>query len=66
MANKTKINIEMVYLKRGINFTGSNIFFQDTKTRIITISFFDNSRNMAHSVSIQEFNPKILHKWFKN
>jgi lipopolysaccharide export system permease protein len=56
MANKTKINIEMTYLKRGISFTGSNIFFQDTRTRIISISYFDNNRNMAHTVSIQEFN----------
>jgi lipopolysaccharide export system permease protein len=28
MANKTKINIELEYLKRGITFAGSNIFFK--------------------------------------
>jgi len=56
MANKTKLNIEMNYLHRGFVYSGSNIFFQDTKTRIVSITFFDESRNQAHRVSIQEFN----------
>lgn len=62
MANKTKINIEMNYLKRGISFTGSNIFFQDTRTKIVSISFFDITQNMAHTVSIQDFNKDDLTK----
>ena len=41
MANKTKINIEMTYLKRGFVYTGSNLFFQDNRTRIVNISYFD-------------------------
>jgi lipopolysaccharide export system permease protein len=56
MANKTKINIEMEYLKRGISFTGSNLFFQDTRTRIISISYFDTYRNIAYTISVQDFN----------
>ncbi len=60
MANKTKIHIEQVYLKKGINFTGSNLFFQDSKTRIVSIGFFDDATNIASRVSIQEFNPEDL------
>ncbi len=55
MANKTKLNIEMNYLKKGFNYSGSNIFFQDTKTRIVNISYFDNANLQANRVSIQGF-----------
>lgn len=57
MANKTKLNIEQQYLKKNLNFTGNNIYFQDSKSRIISISFFDASTNTASRVSIQDFNP---------
>ncbi|MGE5796456.1 MAG: LptF/LptG family permease [Ignavibacteria bacterium] len=60
MANKTKVNIERNYLKRGFVNSGSNIFFQDSRTRIVSISFFDESRNTAYRVSIQEFNKEEL------
>jgi lipopolysaccharide export system permease protein len=56
MANKTKVHIEQVYLKKGIRFSQSNIYFQDSKTRIVSIGFFDNVTNTANRVSIQEFN----------
>ncbi len=62
MANKTKINIEMNYLKRGITYTGSNIFFQDTRTKIVSISFFDINQNIAYTVSIQDFDKNDLTK----
>jgi len=62
MANRTKINIEMNYLDRGITFTGSNIFFQDTRTRIVSISYFDDNNNIAHTVSIQDFSRDDLTK----
>ena len=55
MANKTKLNIEMNYLKKGYNYSGSNIFFQDSKTRIVNISYFDNSLLQANRVSIEGF-----------
>jgi lipopolysaccharide export system permease protein len=55
MANKTKINIELNYLKKGFVYSGGNIFFQDTPTRIVNISFFDNSNNQANRVGVQEF-----------
>ena len=56
MANKTKLNIEQEYLKKNLSFTGSNIYFQDSKERIVSISFFDNNSNRANRVSIQDFN----------
>ena len=57
MANKIKVNIEMTYLKKGINYAGANLFFQDSRSRIVNISFFDNSSNQAVRVSLQEFQP---------
>jgi len=62
MANKTKVKIEQVYLKKGIRFSESNIYFQDSKTRIISIGFFDNVTNTASRVSIQEFSDNDLTK----
>ena len=60
MANKTKLNIEQQYLKKNLNFTGSNIYFQDSKSRIVSISFFDASKNTANRISIQDFNVNDL------
>jgi lipopolysaccharide export system permease protein len=57
MANKIKVNLEMTYLKRGVNYAGANLFFQDSKSRIVNISFFDNTSNQAVRVSVQEFQP---------
>ncbi|GBD88692.1 lipopolysaccharide export system permease protein LptF [bacterium BMS3Abin03] len=62
MANKTKVHLEQEYLKKGISFTGSNLYFQDSNTRIVSIGFFDNSTNVASRVSIQEFNKNDLTK----
>jgi len=59
-ANQTKINIERNYLNKGYSFAGSNIFFQDTRTRIVSISFFDSYSSQANQVSLQEFNPNNL------
>ena len=60
MANKTKLNIEQEYLKKNISFSGSNIYFQDSKHRIVSISFFDYNSNRANRVSIQDFNATNL------
>jgi lipopolysaccharide export system permease protein len=60
MANKTKLNIQLNYLKKGFVYTGGNIFFQDSPTRIVNIVFFDNSDNQANRVSIQEFEKNDL------
>ncbi len=60
MANKTKIYIGQVYLKKGLEYTGSNIYFQDTNTRVVSISFFDSNSNRANKISIQDFDQKNL------
>jgi lipopolysaccharide export system permease protein len=60
LANKTKLNIEQEYLKKNFNFTGSNIYFQDSRTKIVSISFFDINSNRANRVSIQDFNGSDL------
>lgn len=62
MANKTKLNIEMNYLKKGYDYSGSNIFFQDSKTRIVNISYFDNSLLQANRVSIEGFDKNDITK----
>ncbi len=55
LANKTKVHIEQVYLKKGISFSESNIYFQDSNTRIVSMGFFDPVNYSASRVSIQEF-----------
>jgi lipopolysaccharide export system permease protein len=57
MANKHKVYIEQTYLKKGIVYFGSNIYFQDTKSRIVTINLYDVANDQANQVSIQEFDP---------
>jgi lipopolysaccharide export system permease protein len=55
-ANKKKFTIERVYLQKNV-FRGSaaNIFIQDSPTRILSLGFFDDGRNVASRVSIQDF-----------
>jgi lipopolysaccharide export system permease protein len=54
-ANKTKENIERQYLNSYDYNGGGNLFFQDSKTRVVSISYFDNTTNKATRVSIEEF-----------
>ncbi|KAF0152619.1 MAG: permease YjgP/YjgQ family protein [Ignavibacteria bacterium] len=58
MANKHKVFIEQAYMKKGLVHFGSNIFFQDTESRIVTINYFDVSIGQANQISIQEFDSK--------
>jgi len=58
MANKHKVFIEQTHMKKGLVHFGSNIFFQDTESRIVTINYFDVSMGQANQVSIQEFDSK--------
>ena len=55
MANKNKVFIEREYMKKGIVHSGSNIFFQDTELRIVSISTYNVNTDQAYRVSIQEF-----------
>jgi lipopolysaccharide export system permease protein len=50
----------MNYLKKNISSFGSNIFFQDSKSRIVAISYFNEESRTAYKVSIQDFDPADL------
>lgn len=54
-ANKQKVKIEQTYMKKGLVNAGSNIFFQDSRNRIVTIAYYDVNRLSANRVSVQEF-----------
>ena len=55
-ANKKKFTIERVYLHKDVvNASGANIYVQDTPTRILSLGYYDDSRNTASRVSIQDF-----------
>lgn len=57
-ANKKKLTLERVYLnKNTISGSGANIYVQDTPTRILSIGYFDDTREVASRVSIQDFSP---------
>ncbi len=60
LANKNKISIEMNYLKKNFSFSGSNIFFQDSRSRIVNISYFNEESGQAIRVSIQDFDNNDL------
>ena len=55
LANKHRIFIEKNYMKKDAGYYGSNIFFQDTKNKIVNISYYDETNLIAHRVSVQEF-----------
>jgi len=59
-ANKIKVSIERNYMDWGTIRSGNNIFFQDSKTRIVTISSYNVSTEQAHIISIQDFNPNKI------
>jgi lipopolysaccharide export system permease protein len=55
-ANKKKFTIERVYLHKDVvSASGANIYIQDTPTRILSLGYFDDIRNIASRVSIQDF-----------
>ncbi len=56
-ANKIKVSIERNYMDWGTIRSGNNIYFQDTKTRIVSISSYNVKSERANIVSIQDFNP---------
>jgi lipopolysaccharide export system permease protein len=57
LANQQKFTIERVYLQKGIvTGSGANIYIQDSRTRILSVGFYDDVRKLASRVSIQDFN----------
>lgn len=60
-ANKKKVELGRKYFQKDIRFVSkNNIFIQDSKTRILSIGMFDDSRNIAMRVSIHDFDPTDL------
>ncbi len=62
LANKSKTQIERKYLNKGHANAETNIFFQDTKTRTVSIGYFNEEVNQASRVGIQEFDPSDVTK----
>jgi lipopolysaccharide export system permease protein len=60
IANKIKVGIERDYWNFGAIRSGNNIFFQDSKTRIVTISSYNVNSEQANIVSIQDFSPNTI------
>ncbi len=59
-ANKKKFEIGRIYFHKDIQYVSkTNIFIQDSRTRILTIGMYDDSRNIALQVSIQDFDRTI-------
>jgi len=62
-ANKKKFDIGRVYFQKNIEYIDkSNIFIQDSPTRILSMGYFDDNRNAAQQVSIQDFDPNDFTK----
>jgi lipopolysaccharide export system permease protein len=56
--NQKKFQIARVYFHKYLESpTRSNIFIQDSRTTILSIGIYDESRNTALRVSVQEFDP---------
>jgi lipopolysaccharide export system permease protein len=61
-ANKSKTQIERKYLNKNRENSETNIFFQDTKTRIVSIGYFNEEINQATKVGVQEFDANDITK----
>lgn len=59
-ANKQKVQFEKIYMKKGVVHGEGNVSFQDTKTRIVTMLYFNNFKREGVRISIQEFNPNNI------
>jgi lipopolysaccharide export system permease protein len=62
-ANKKKFEIGRVYFQKNIEYVAkSNIYIQDSPTRILSIGFYDDQKPSAQQISIQDFDPHDLTK----
>lgn len=55
ISNKMKVSIERDYMDWGTIQSGHNIFFQDSKTRIVTLASYNVHTERANIISIQEY-----------
>ncbi len=54
--NKKKFTLERVYLnKNTVSGSGANIYVQDSPTKILSMGYFEDQRDIASRVSIQDF-----------
>lgn len=60
LSNKIKVGIEREYMDWGTIQSGNNIFFQDSKTRIVTIASYNVHTERANIISIQDFDPNDI------
>lgn len=55
-ANQKKLSIERIHLRQSLEATSrSNMFFQEGRTRIISVGFYDTQTKTATHVSIEDF-----------
>ena len=66
LANKKKFDIGRIYLhKEVISASGANIYIQDSRTRILSLGYYDEGRTVATRVSIQDFDDDDLTRLVK-
>lgn len=64
-ATKRRINIERIYMDKWQEHINDRIYFQDSRTRIVTINNYNSISNVATKVGIQDFDendPTIITK----
>ncbi len=60
-ANQKKFYIERIHLNRSITATVRyNILFQESRTRIVSLNFYDTQAKCARQVSIQDFDDRDI------
>lgn len=59
-SNKIKVSIEREYMDWGTIQSGHNIFFQDSKTRIVTLASYNVHTERANIISIQNYKANDL------
>lgn len=61
VANKAKLTIERQYLgSRGPDTPNTDLYIQDSPTRIVSLGYYDDARTLATRVGIQEFSEADL------
>ncbi len=59
--NKQKFTLARVYLHKYLSYLSkSNIFIQDSKTRMLSIGYFDDVKEIASKVSVEDFSDTNL------
>lgn len=57
-SNKQKLDIARIYFQKSVEFVSkSNIFIEESATRILSIGMYEDHSNMGSQVSIQDFDP---------